>query len=98
MKQNAFGDFRPQWPMESTGKRERFRNGDPSKTILASTRFLWAQSWTRNISVLPTTPLALPLHGFDSCYSSSIDKFGRNFRRLGAMIAQYFTGQFWRNP
>ncbi|HUZ06900.1 MAG TPA: hypothetical protein VMV89_05365 [Candidatus Paceibacterota bacterium] len=42
MKQNALWNFRPQWPMESAGKRERFRNGDPSKTILASTRFLWA--------------------------------------------------------
>jgi hypothetical protein len=37
------------------------------------------QLWTRKVSILPTAPTALPLHGFDSGYSSSIDEFDRNF-------------------
>jgi len=47
----------------------------------------------RNGSVLPTAPTALPLHGFGSGYSSSIDKFGRNFRRLSSWGEQNCTPQ-----
>jgi hypothetical protein len=42
MKQNAVGNFRPHWPLKSTGKRKRFRDGHPSKTIPAATGFLGA--------------------------------------------------------
>ena len=41
MKQNAFWNFRQQWAMEASGKRKLFRDRRPSKTIPASTGFLW---------------------------------------------------------
>ena len=79
-------------------KRERFRDGHPSETILASTRFLWATTVDTEVSVLPTAPPALLLPGFDSHSSSSIDKFGRKFRRLGSKIEQSFTRQIQAKP
>ncbi|MFZ1072921.1 MAG: hypothetical protein WAO21_05740 [Verrucomicrobiia bacterium] len=41
MKQNAFWNFRQQRAMEASGKRKRFRDRRPSKTIPASIGFLW---------------------------------------------------------
>ena len=96
--QNAFWNFRPQWPVKAHRKKDRFRDGDPSKTILASTRFLWAATVDTECFSSANRATAFLLHVFDSGFHRQLTSSDRNFRRLSAIIAQNFTGEFGQNP